>query len=89
MVTYVQGKASQRCGIAPASDKFHKLADFLKQNADGWHKRSGDYQPSLVVIGPNVDLYFANDLLVMDYNGGEYSRPVAPESYAFLMCGTR
>jgi hypothetical protein len=89
VVTYVQGKASQRCVVAPASDKFHKLADFMKQNAEGWHKRSGDYVPSLVVIGSDINMYFMNDLLVMNYNGGEYSRAVAPESYAFLACGTK
>jgi len=89
VVVYSHGKASQRCVIAPASDKFHNLSDFLKANAAGWHKRSGDYTPSLVVIGPDINLYFMDDLLVMNYNGGEYSRNVTPDSYAFLSCGTR
>ena len=61
----------------------------MKQNADGWHKRSEDYVPSLVVIGSDINMYFMNDLLVMNYNGGEYSRNVPPDSYAFLACGTR
>jgi hypothetical protein len=89
VVVYSQGKASQRCVIAPASDKFRKLADFMKANAAGWHKRSGDYTPSLVVIGSDINMYFMDDLLVMTYNGGEYSRNVTPDSYAFLSCGTK
>jgi hypothetical protein len=89
VVMYSQGKASQRCVIAPNSDKFHNLADFIKQNTDGWHKRSADYMPSLVVIGSDINMYFMDDLLVMNYNGGEYSRNVAPGSYAFLSCGAK
>ena len=89
VVVYSQGKASQRCVIAPAAEKFRKLADFLKANAAGWHKQSGDYTPSVVVIGPDINLYFMEDLLVMNYHGGEYSRNVTRDSYAFLSCGTR
>ncbi len=89
VVMYSQGKASQRCVIAPNSDKFHKLADFIRQNADGWHKRSADYMPSLVVIGSDINMYFMDELLVMNYNGGEYSRDVASGSYAFLSCGAK
>ena len=89
VVQYAQGKATQRCVIAPGADKFRKLAEFMKQNADGWHKRSADYEPSLMVIGSDINLYFQDDLLVMSYNGGEYSRKVAPDSYAFLVCGAR
>jgi hypothetical protein len=89
VVQYAQGKATQRCVIAPGADKFRKLADFMKQNTDGWHKRSADYEPSLMVIGPDVNMYFQDDLLVMSYNGGEYSREVAPDAYAFLACGAK
>jgi hypothetical protein len=89
VVMYSQGKANQRCVIAPTADKFHKLADFMKANAAGWHKQSGDYTPALVVIGPDINMYFMNDLMVMNYNGGEYSRTVSPDSYSFLGCGTR
>jgi hypothetical protein len=89
VVVYSQGKASQRCVIAPASTKFSELADFLKANAAGWHKRSGDYTPSLVVIGSDINMYFMDDLLVMNYNGGEYSRDVTRDSYAFLNCGSK
>jgi hypothetical protein len=89
VVQYSQGKAQQRCSIAPGSAKFAQLADFLKQNEAGWHKRSSDYTPALVVIGSDLNLYFAADLLVMNYHDGEYSRQVAPESYAFLSCGTK
>jgi hypothetical protein len=89
VVAYTQGIASQRCVISPASDKFRTLAGFMKQNADGWHKRSGDYVPTLVVIGPDINLYFMDDQLVMNYDGGEYSRKVAPGSYAFLNCGAK
>ena len=84
-----RGKRANAVALPQRSDKFHKLAEFMKQNAAGWHKRSEDYEPSLVVIGSNVNLYFMNDLLVMSYNGGEYSRNVAPDSYSFLVCGTR
>jgi hypothetical protein len=84
--TYSQGKADRRCSIAPASAKFGKLKDFLKQNAQGWHSRSADYQPSLVVIGSDINLYFMGDSVVMNYSGGEYSRSVSPDSYAFLDC---
>lgn len=89
VVVYSHGQASQRCAIAPASDKFRKLADFMKANAAGWRKRSADYTPSLVVIGSDINMYFMDDLMVMNYNGGEYSRNVTPDSYAFLDCGTR
>lgn len=89
VVMYSQGKASQRCMLAPNSDKFHKLSDFMKQNASGWHKRTADYMPSLVVIGTQISLYFMDDLLVINYSGGEYSRNVAPDSYAFLSCGAK
>jgi hypothetical protein len=89
VVQYAQGKATQRCVIAPGADKFRKLADFMKQNADGWHKRSADYEPSLMVIGSDINMYFQDDLLIMSYNGGEYSRKLAPDSYAFLGCGAK
>ena len=88
VVSYVQGKASGRCMIVPGSNKFHALADFIKQNADGWHRRSGDYSPALVVIGSDINMYFMDDLLVMNYDGGEYSHAVTPASYAFLTCGS-
>jgi hypothetical protein len=86
VVTYSQGKADRRCSIAPDSAKFRKLNDFMKQNAQGWHSRSADYKPELVVIGSDINLYFMGDSVVMNYSGGEYSRTVSPDSYAFLDC---
>jgi hypothetical protein len=86
VVTYSQGKADRRCSIAPGSAKFRKLSDFLKQSAEGWHSRSSDYKPSLVVIGSDINLYFMEDSVVMNYSSGEYSRTVSPDSYAFLDC---
>lgn len=89
VVTYAGGKANQRCSVAPASDKFHRLAAFLKQNSTDWRKRTADYTPSLVVIGSDVNMYFKDDLMVMSYSGGEYSRKVDPAGYAFLRCGAQ
>jgi hypothetical protein len=89
VVQYSQGKATQRCVIAPGADKFRKLADFMKQNADGWHKRAADYEPTLMVIGSDINMYFEDDLLVVNYDGGEYSRKVGADSYAFLGCGAK
>jgi hypothetical protein len=86
VVTYSQGKADRRCSIAPDSAKFRKLSEFMKQSAQGWHSRSSDYTPSLVVIGTDINLYFMGDSVVMNYSGGEYSRTVSPDSYAFLDC---
>jgi hypothetical protein len=86
VVTYSQGKADRRCSIAPDSAKFHKLSEFMKQSAQGWHSRSSDYKPELVVIGSDINLYFMGDSVVMNYSGGEYSRTVSPDSYAFLDC---
>jgi hypothetical protein len=86
VVTYSQGKADRHCSIAPDSAKFRKLSEFMKQSAQGWHSRSSDYKPELVVIGTNINLYFMGDSVVMNYSGGEYSRTVSPDSYAFLDC---
>jgi hypothetical protein len=86
VLTYLQGKPDRRCSIAPDSAKFRKLSDFIRQNAQGWHSRSSDYQPQLVVIGTDINLYFMGDTVVMNYSGGEYSHAVSPDSYAFLDC---
>jgi hypothetical protein len=58
----------------------------MKQSAQGWHSRSSDYKPELVVIGTDINLYFMGDTVVMNYSGGEYSRTVSADSYAFLDC---
>jgi hypothetical protein len=92
VLVYSQGTATaiatQRCDIAPGSEKFRKLKQLLQQNSAGWRTRSADYTPSIVVIGPAINLYFAEDFVVMNYSGGEYFHPLARDSYQFLDCGT-
>jgi len=85
---YSQGKATTRCGVAPGSDKFLKLSEFLKRNSDGWRKRSTNYVPLLVVIGSDINFYFMDDSVVVNYSAGEYSRSITPDQYAFLNCKT-
>jgi hypothetical protein len=88
VLIYSQGTATQRCEIAPASEKFRRLKQFMQQNSAGWRTRSADYMPSIVVIGPAINLYFADDFVVMNYSGGEYFHPVSRDSYQFLDCRT-
>ena len=88
VLIYSQGTATQRCSIAPGSEKFRKLKQFMQQNSAGGGTRSADYMPSIVVIGPAINLYFADDFVVMNYSGGEYFRPVSRDSYQFLDCRT-
>ena len=88
VLIYSQGTATQRCDIAPGSEKFRRLKQFMQQNSAGWRTRSADYMPSIVVIGPAINLYFADDFVVMNYSGGEYFHPVSRDSYQFLDCRT-
>jgi hypothetical protein len=88
VLIYSQGSATRRCAITPGSDKFLKLKQFLQQNSSGWRTRSADYEPSIVVIGPAINLYFMDDFVVMNYSGGEYFHPVSRDSYQFLNCRT-
>jgi hypothetical protein len=88
VLVYAQGTAAERCDIAPGSEKFRKLKQFMQQNSAGWHTRNADYMPSIVVIGPAINLYFADDFVVMNYSGGEYFHPVSRDSYQFLDCRT-
>jgi hypothetical protein len=88
VLMYAQGNATQRCAIAPGSDKFRQLKQFLQQNSAGWRTRSANYVPSIVVIGPAINLYFMDDFVVMNYAGGEYFHPVSRDSYQFLICRT-
>ncbi len=78
--TFSQGKPVQRCSIAAGSDKFRKLNELMQENVKGWHSRSADYVPAIVVISSDVNLYFDGGLLVVNYSGGEYSRTVSPDS---------
>lgn len=84
--TFAQGKAVQRCSVAPGSEKFRKLSQLMQQSVAGWHSRRADYVPSVVVIAGDINLYFMGDSVVVDYSGGEYSRSLAADSYAFLNC---
>ena len=86
VMVYSQGKVSERCAIAPGSKKYSQLSQYMQQNADGWHGRSGDYVPSIVVIGPDLNLYFMDDSVVVNNSGGEYTRTVSGDSYRFLDC---
>jgi hypothetical protein len=90
VLVYSQGTAiaTQRCDIAPGTEKFRKLKQLLQQNSAGWRTRSADYMPSIVVIGPAINLYFAEDFVVMNYSGGEYFHPLTRDAYQFLDCGT-
>jgi hypothetical protein len=89
IMVYSQGKVSQRCAIAPGSDKFRKLGQLLQANAAGWHSRSADYMPSIVVIGSDLNLYFVEDSVIVSETGGEYSRTIPADSYRFLECTYR
>jgi hypothetical protein len=84
--TFSQGKAVQRCSVAPGSEKFRKLSQLMQQSVAGWRSRSADYVPSIVVIAGDISLYFMGDSVVVSYSGGEYSRSIAAGSYAFLNC---
>ena len=86
VMVYSQGRVSQRCAIAPGSDKFRKLGQLMQENATGWHSRRADYVPSIVVIGSGINLYFVEDSVVVSDSGGEYSRTLPADSYRFLEC---
>src|SRR6202451_2712973 len=43
VLVYSQGIATQRCDIAPGSEKFRKLKQFMQQNSAGWRARTEDY----------------------------------------------
>ncbi len=86
VMVYSQGKVSQRCAIAPGSDKFRKLGQLMQENTAGWHSRSADYVPSMVVIGSGINLYFVDDSVIVSNSGGEYSRTLPADSYKFLEC---
>ncbi|MEJ0006252.1 MAG: hypothetical protein WDM77_07670 [Steroidobacteraceae bacterium] len=86
VLVYSQGKVAQRCAIVPGSEKFKSLSQLMQQNAAGWHSRSANYVPSIVVIGPDVNLYFMDDSMVVNYSGGEYSRTISADAYKFLEC---
>jgi len=86
VLVYSQDKVTQRCAIAPGTDKYKKLSQLMQQNASGWHRRSTNYVPSIVVIGPNINLYFTDDSVVESGSSGEYSRPISGDAYRFLEC---
>jgi hypothetical protein len=86
VTVYSEGKVTQRCAIAPGSDKFRKLGQLMQENAAGWHSRSADYVPSIVVIGSDLNLYFVEDSVIVGESGGEYSRTIPAAAYKFLEC---
>jgi hypothetical protein len=86
VMVYSDGKVTQRCAIAPGSEKFRKLGQLMQANAAGWHSRSTDYMPTIVVIGSDINLYFVEDSVIVGESGGEYSRTIPADSYKFLEC---
>lgn len=86
VMVYAQGKVVQRCAIAPGTEKMRKFGQLMQQNAAGWHSQSEGYEPELVVIGSDINLYFMGDLAVVNNARGEYSRPIPADTYKFLEC---
>ena len=77
------------CVIAPDSEIHRKLSNWLLQNTDGWKSTPASYMPGLIVKGADFSLNYLDELVILNYEGGQYSHKVQSNEYQFLGCEVR
>ena len=78
----------ETCSILPSSRQFKALSNWLAQNQTGWSSSPASYMPAVVVTGSNFSVNFLGSMVVVNYPGGQFTRKVSPNEYAFLTCNT-
>jgi hypothetical protein len=85
-LTIRDGRSYQSCEIEASSSDIENLATWLKDNSSGWESTWVTYAPGVLVTGPGFSINFMNEAAVINYEGGQYARPVTSASYSHLVC---
>ena len=83
----VNGAPTKQCAISQDSEQYKTLSAWLRTHQDGWQSSVVSYVPSVVVAGNGFNLNFLHSSAILNHEGSQFTHPVSPSDYAFLVCG--
>ena len=86
LLIYSKGSPIAACQLKPDSFEFQELQKLILSNRDGWSPTLVTYAPVVYVRGSDMSFNFRQDVTVVNYDGGQFERPIPKSEYAFLKC---
>jgi hypothetical protein len=80
------GNTPQSCIIKPDTEKFTRLLKLLNENNVNWKTEYASIFPRVSVSNSKLHVFFSGNLIVTNWEQGQYSHKIKESDYAFLNC---
>ena len=77
--------STRKFEISAGSENYESLRKWLSENEQGWTKSPASYVPGVVVSYDKTQLNFINNVVVLNNENGQYTKPADREDYGFLL----
>ena len=81
---YSGGAPIEEYFLTPSDDEYKKFKSWVKSNQSGWNFTLATYVPNLLVSGESFSCNFMSSSVVLNYEGGQFTKDINSEDYEFL-----
>ena len=78
------GLPVQTYTLNPGDEEYKKFMSWVKSNNTGWDSTLASYVPMLIVSGESFSFNFMGNGVVVNYEGGQFTKSVDPKEYKYL-----